>query len=129
MARTALDLTPEEWRIYKPSQGFQTLSRQLGPGIEARRESALELAHAAAKVLREKYAARKVLLFGSLAHDERFHLYSDIDIAVSGVKPENFYEAVAAVTSLSSFFKIDLVDLKDCRPLFKKVIETQGVEI
>ena len=80
-------------------------------------------------MLREKFGAEKIVLFGTLAHDEWFSQWSDIDLAVLGIEPESFYAAVAFVTGLSSSFKIDMVDIKGCRPALKKVIEGEGVEI
>ena len=89
----------------------------------------MKLACEAAHVLREKFGAEKVILFGTLAQDEWFSPWSDIDLAAWGIVPESFYSAVAFVTGLSSSFKVDLVDIKECRPALKKVIEGEGIEI
>ena len=129
MARTALELSREEWRTYHPSKRLQTHHKVIGIDIESRKRQAFEVAREAARVLREKFGAEKIVLFGTLAHDEWFSQWSDIDLAVCGIKPESFYAAVAFVTGLSPSFKIDLVDIKECRPALKKVIEGEGIEI
>lgn len=129
MARTALELSREEWRIYSPAKGFQTQKEVAGIDIESRKRQAMKLAREAAHVLREKFGAEKVVLFGTLAQNEWFSPWSDIDLATWGIVPESFYSAVAFVTGLSSYFKIDLVDIKECRPVLRKVIEEEGIEI
>jgi len=129
MARTALELSREEWRTYHPSKGLQPHYKVTDIDIEARKRQALKLAREAARVLREKFGAEKIVLFGTLAHAEWFSPWSDIDLAVWGIKPESFYTAVAFVTGLASSFKIDLVDIKECRPALRKVIEVEGIEI
>lgn len=129
MARTALELSREEWRTYHPSKHLQTHHKVIGIDIGSKKRQAFEVAREAARVLREKFGAEKIVLFGTLAHDEWFSQWSDIDLAVLGIESESFYAAVAFVTGLSSSFKIDMVDIKGCRPALKKVIEGEGVEI
>lgn len=52
-----------------------------------RREEALSKAREAARVLREKYGALKVYLYGSLAWSPIFTVHSDIDLLVEGFRP------------------------------------------
>jgi predicted nucleotidyltransferase len=70
-----------------------------------------------------------VVAFGSLAHRDGFTLWSDIDLAAWGIPPDAFYRAVAAVTGISSEFKIDLVAPEDCPPSLRRVIEREGVSL
>jgi predicted nucleotidyltransferase len=97
--------------------------------IELRKAEAWQVAREAALLLRKKYDAKKILVFGSLASDEAFNAWSDIDLAVLGVTPNLFYSAVATITGLSSNFRIDLIDLEDCRPGIKKIIDQEGIEL
>ena len=97
--------------------------------ITKRKHEALELARKASGLLRKEFGATRVVLFGSLAHDVWFNPWSDIDLASWGIAPESFYSAVALVTGLSSFFRIDLVDANDCKPSVQKAIEKDGIEI
>lgn len=129
MARTALELTPQEWRAYQPGKfaGAQPTSRTATD--DRRRRRAWRIARQAAQLLRQRYHATKVVLFGSLAHDAWFTSWSDIDLAAWGIPPEQFYSAVAAVTELSATFKIDLVDADACRPSLRTVIEREGIEL
>ena len=129
MAKSALELSREEWRSYNPSKELGERQRQWSAHIEARKVEALDFARKAAHLLRKEFGAEKVLLFGSLAHEEWFGPWSDIDLAAQGILPESFYSAVASVTGMSPSFRIDLIDMDECRPTLRKVIEEEGIEI
>ncbi len=129
MAKTALDLTPEEWKIYQPADVIAQRKWDVDEQLDARWKRAQRLAHAAATLLRDEFSATKVLLFGSLLHRSWFTPWSDIDLAVWGVPQERFFAAVAAVTALSKEFKIDLVDPEMCRISLLDAITRDGIEI
>jgi len=50
-------------------------------------------------------------------------------LAVSGIPDERFYAAVGAVTRTVERYKVDLLDLDDCKAGFKKTVERDGIEI
>ena len=50
-----------------------------------RKSLAWKMARIASNILKEKYGAKKVVLFGSLANEKRFTPWSDIDLSVSGL--------------------------------------------
>lgn len=97
--------------------------------LRKRYEEAWSVAKEAAVILKHDFAASKVAVFGSLTDLSAFTPWSDVDLAVWGLPESRFYAAVGAVTSLTSSFKIDLVDATDCRESLKKSIEFEGVEI
>ena len=80
-------------------------------------------------MLKRKYGADKVVLIGSLLNPDSFTPWSDIDIAVWGIANDKFYQAVAAVTGMSTEFKIDLIDPKTCRPALPEAIKKGVKEI
>jgi len=123
MTRTALALTAKEWRAYRP--GVEADEEQ----VAERWERAWEVARAAARVLRQKFGATRVVVFGSLIHRAWFTLWSDIDLAAWGIPPDAFYRAVAIVTGISPEFEVDLVAPEDCRPTLCQVIEREGVDL
>lgn len=129
MAKTALELTPIEWRRYRLSEAVERREKAQATAADVRKREAWAIAGTAAQLLRKEFGAQKVVVFGSLAHGKGFGLWSDIDLGACGIPPEKFYSAVAAVTGLSSFFKIDLVDVAECRPTLQKVIEQEGIEV
>lgn len=122
MARTALDLTAQEWQAYQPA-------RQTSEQATEHWECAWEVACRAAHLLREEFEATRVVAFGSLAHRAWFSPRSDIDLAAWGIPADRFYRAVATVTGISSDFEVDLVDPRDCRPAVQQAIEREGLDL
>jgi predicted nucleotidyltransferase len=128
MGKTALDLTPEDWQAYQPTKIQGTLAEE-NTFVTKRNEQAWQLARQAARILREKFEAQRVVLFGSLASKGTFTLWSDIDLIAWGIPAARFYAAVATVTGLSPDFKVDLIDPDTCRPGILAVAEREGVEL
>jgi predicted nucleotidyltransferase len=129
MTRTALDLTVREWQAYYPGQVSSDVTQLEGVQMARRRQQAWRTARRAARILRQRFGAHKVVAFGSLIHDASFTPWSDIDLAAWGIPPDRFYGAVAAVTGLSAVFKVDLVDLETCRPAVREAAVRDGVEL
>jgi hypothetical protein len=83
MAKTARDLSRKEWRAFHPDKRYQNLQNTANFDLEKRMENALTLARTAAKLLKQKYGAQKVVLIGSLLDAARFTPWSDIDLIQS----------------------------------------------
>lgn len=126
MPKTALELTPQDWQEFRPSTRPE---KNYQPSVQRHREEAWRVAREAARLLYEKYRAKKVVVFGSLIHPAWFSLESDIDLAAWGIPPELFYQAVAALAGMSAVFRIDLVDPESCRASLRTVIESEGIEL
>ena len=129
MAQTALDLSPQQWQLYRPSQLIEASDPEQTKRLQRRRQQAWRIARQAANLLRDQYGAVRVIAFGSLVHDDWFTLWSDIDLAAWGIPPDRFYSAIAAVTGLNSAFRIDLVDPDSCRPALRRTMEREGVAL
>jgi predicted nucleotidyltransferase len=123
MNKTALSLTEEELKEYRISQSETDIVDH------ERLEKAWNVAVRAAQLLRQKFGASKVKVFGSLSHQLWFTRWSDIDLAVWGIQHDEFYRAVAAVTGLDAEFQIDLVDAEHCSPAVHQSIEQEGKDI
>lgn len=123
MSKTALDLTPEERQNYRPGREWDEKA------IMDRWQHAWDVARAGARVLREKFGARRVVVFGSLANRTCFTPWSDIDIGAWGIPANQFYRAVAAVTGISSECDVDLVDPENCLPSLRQKIERDGIDL
>lgn len=123
MAKTALELTPEEWKQYTLPKKVVT------PEIRERWEKAWKLIPKLATMLRDQYGATQVKVFGSAIKVEYYWPDSDIDLAVWGLKPGTHYDAAAAVDEYSDEFKVDLVTPNSCRPGLKKAIEREAIDI
>jgi len=129
MAKTALDLKGDEWRAYDPGAAVRRRQASIDPQVQRRWQQAQQLARDAAQRLRMDFGARRVVLFGSAVERTLFTQWSDVDLAVWGVPPQQFYEAVAAVTSVRTDIPVDLVDAEQCSEDLKRIIEQEGVEL
>jgi predicted nucleotidyltransferase len=95
---------------------------------ERRRQEAWEAARQVAGLLRSRFGAERIVAFGSLVHPGLFSEHSDVDLAVSGIAAGDFFKAWA-VAGHACRFQLDLVDLHDCSPALRHLIEEEGVEL
>jgi len=89
---------------------------------------ARQASEACARLLAERYGARRVYLFGSLVGSRSIHDRSDIDLAVEGLGPGRAYwRALAQLwASLPPGIELDLVPLEDADPELVERILTEG---
>jgi predicted nucleotidyltransferase len=87
---TALDLTPEDLKRYRAAARRRAASRRLTPSEVALRDDLLRRVRNAASLLKTGYGAKRVILFGSLAHEAWYSADSDVDLAVEGL-PDDAY--------------------------------------
>ena len=124
MDKTAAQLTTQEKNNYRKFARLrdETEMREM----LARRERALLVARKAARILKESFGVTRVLLFGSLVTQSWFHIRSDVDLAVEGLKPKDFWWADCRLESISDGFEIDLVDLSTAPSGLKQTIPRDG---
>jgi uncharacterized protein len=94
-----------------------------------RRQQALALAHEAARLLRQRFGAERVILFGSLARDTAVHAHTDVDLAVWGLPEKEYLRAVSSLLDLGNDISIDLVRLEEASLRLRQLVETEGVPI
>jgi predicted nucleotidyltransferase len=82
----------------------------------------MKLIQKAAEVLKS-FGAKEVYLFGSIATDT-YNENSDIDFAVSGLPPENFFPAMGGAGDVLKR-EMDLIDLDEKNP-FTDYLKTEG---
>jgi len=70
------------------------------------------------------YPIRRVILFGSLARGS-FAPGSDIDLAVEGLPPGDFFTALAEANRLTRFW-VDLKPLEELQPHFRERVLATG---
>ncbi len=126
MPSTALDLSPEALKKYRPLEAIRRRRARSSAETAKRRRRARLVARKAAKLLKSEFGAKEVILFGSLARRVGFTLWSDIDQAVRGIPSEKFFAAFGAIEHIDVNFRIDLVELETCPPALLKSIEKDG---
>jgi predicted nucleotidyltransferase len=73
----------------------------------------------------KRYGARRIVLFGSLLRDGRFHRASDIDLAVAGMPSKNFFRAGADLM-MALDWPVDLKPLEEIDDFFREMILKEG---
>lgn len=92
------------------------MSKSLSNGtltIEEKRKEALTIAKRCINVLEKDFMAKKVILFGSLRGDAPWHETSDIDLAVTGLSEDRWWEAYGVIEKMMpNWLTFDLVSLE-----------------
>lgn len=94
---------------------------------DARAQAIRERLPEAARVLRERYGARRVVLFGSFARGDTSER-SDVDLAVAGIEHLGYFPALAELTGLLDS-PVDLVELEQAGASMLARIELEGIEL
>ncbi len=124
--RTTKDLSPEELEKYHKRLDKHLQNRKVD---EALLQRAWHTAHKIALMLYDDFGAAQVAVFGSLAQQNWFSEWSDIDIVVWGLSSDQYLSAVSETIGFCMEFKIDLVKFENCKGLFLERIEKQAVPI
>ena len=132
MTKTATDLKRAGWPRdelikYRPWEAMERYKRD--QGLISHRDRALRVARKAAVLLKERFGANRVVLFGTLSQDGWFTPRSDIDLCADGIPFERFFRAEAEIEAIASGFKVDLLDFRECSPELLKRIEREGIEL
>jgi predicted nucleotidyltransferase len=100
------------------------ISQQKQNHIEEKRK-AREILKTIKQVLIEEFKVNKIILFGSLLTD-KFDKESDIDLAVEGIKKDEYFRAFSMVNDLGKKYLIDLKPLEDLEPYFLEKVLKKG---
>jgi len=82
----------------------------------------------AARLLGDTFNVKRVYLFGSLANRNFFRLNSDVDLAVEGLKSEEYIDAWGELEKIFNH-NFDLVQIERANEQLRKTIEKEGVII
>jgi predicted nucleotidyltransferase len=126
---TALELGPSGWGPYLQAARARPARPPLTPDERAERRRLLRRARQAASLLKDKFGARRVVLFGSLSHGAWFTARTDVDLAVEGLAPRAYWRAWDEVERLVGDRMVHLVDMDDASPSLRSAIERIGVEL
>jgi predicted nucleotidyltransferase len=126
---TALELSREEWKRYhgRPDEGRAHAA--LTAAEKQEREALLVRVRDTADALKARFDVRRVILFGSLAHAAWFVVDSDVDLAVEGLSPQDYWRAWKLAEDLIADRPVDLIDMKTATVSLREAIERYGVEL
>ena len=120
-------VTPADLGAYRATARRQKAREQ--QALERRHKRAWDLARCAATLLKERFGASRVVVFGSLIHAGCFTPWSDVDIAAWGIAPHDTFRARGAVHDLATDMALNLVDVGACQPTIFTVIAQEGVDL
>ncbi|HHY80246.1 MAG TPA: nucleotidyltransferase domain-containing protein [Thermoanaerobacter sp.] len=87
---------------------------------------AMDKARRIAQELMRTYPGVKIWLFGSLTSDF-YELNSDIDLAIKGLREEEYYKALKIAEDIAETISVDLVQVEFASDTLVKRIEQEGV--
>jgi uncharacterized protein len=94
---------------------------------QRRREDLRRGAKCAAERIRCRWGeAVRVFLFGSVADPDLYHLDSDLDLAVQGLSPEEYWAAWQEVEGCAGAARVDLVRLETAGESLRERIRREG---
>jgi len=126
---TALELTPEGWKSYFKTLPEKPSAPALPPELQRERIQLLKSAREAAAMLKTRFGVKRVILFGSLAHESWFLSRSDVDLATVGLRGEDYWQAWKSVEEIIKDRPVDLIETDDASEYLSHAIERSGVEL
>lgn len=97
---------------------------------ERKRDLAIEKARSISKILRRRYHAKEVFLFGSLIWRSDFlWTGTDIDLMAKGLKDDKYFEILAEVSTIAHPFHIDLIPFEKAESSIKERVLKEGVRL
>lgn len=117
-------ISPDQLARYRRTAAIRFQARR--DALTPRFAQAWAMARQAARLLRERFPVTRVVVFGSLLREPCFHQWSDIDLAVWGLAPEQTVRAIGAALDLDPTFPIHLVDVTACSPALLDAILREG---
>jgi predicted nucleotidyltransferase len=83
----------------------------------------------AAVVLKTRFGARRVILFGSLAHAAWFMPDSDVDLVVEGLAGDVYWQAWRLTEEIIADRPVDLIEIETAGASLQRAIRRYGVEL
>jgi len=127
MARTAAELGEEDLDVYRHTARLRE-RRERKEWVQ-RLTDAMALARRAADLLRERFGAKRVVVFGSLVREGCFTPWSDVDLGAWGLDPADTFRAIGVVHTIDPNIEINLVDVNACSPSLLALIEAEGRDL
>jgi len=126
---TALELAREGWTPYIKAMSRKPSEPELTSEEQREQKNLLGRVREAAIILKSRFAVRRVVLFGSLAHASWFMPDSDVDLAVEGLAGVDYWQAWRLVEEIVGDRLVDFIEIETATESLKRAIERYGVEL
>jgi predicted nucleotidyltransferase len=129
MPKTAKDLTKREMLAYRPWLALE--GYRVDPETRDKKDHAWKIAKGVAALLKQRYGATRVVAFGSIVRESGFTPWSDVDLAVWGLTPDDYFDAAgeAMDLGLDGSVKVEVVDMGKCPSALREAVDGEGVEL
>ncbi|MEW6419567.1 MAG: nucleotidyltransferase domain-containing protein [Nitrospirota bacterium] len=107
----------------------EAIEKRQAEEIESIRANAMEKARRVAILLKEKYGAKRVILFGSLCSKKYLHKRSDIDLLVEGIKTSDILRAGFDAWIVAEPFDVDIIPMEVAEEIIIKIAVREGTEL
>jgi predicted nucleotidyltransferase len=97
--------------------------------MERIRSEALERAGKVALLLKGKYGAKRVIIFGSVVRKAYIHERSDIDLLVEGINKEDFLRAGFDACAAATPFNVDIIPIETAHDYIVASAIKEGMEL
>ena len=126
---TALELKREEWQLFKglPSGHFEP--QELTIAKQQERDKLLTRLQELAKHLKNRFGARRVVLFGSFVNITKFTAASDVDLGVEGLKGKAYWQAWKLAEDSIGERSVDFIDMETASDSLKRAIDRYGIDL
>lgn len=126
---TALELTRKGWRPYIEAASRRPSLPELTQEEQRERRQLLARVQKVATMLKTRFAARRVVLFGSLAHASWFTFDSDVDLAVEGLDTKDFWHAWRMAEEMLGDRPVDIIEIETAGESLRRAIDRYGQEL
>ena len=127
---TALELGPKGWRQYIETASLRRPTKSgLTHAEKEKRKQILKKVIKAADALKARFGTRRIILFGSLAHEAWFTQRTDVDLAVEGLSGDDYWQAWKLAEEVISDLPVELIDLDIASESLRSAIQRTGIEL
>ncbi|MFW5999635.1 MAG: nucleotidyltransferase family protein [Halanaerobiaceae bacterium] len=119
-----------EDKLKEYRRGWEKRKREKEEIIRQKKKAGRKKAYRISQLLKNKYQAQRVILFGSLSQksEHPVHQRTDIDIAFRA-QNYDFFELFGEASDIAEPFQVDLVPLEEASSALKNRIKYYGEEI
>ena len=127
--QTALELGRKGWERYLKSGRHRISKTQLSPSEQKERKHLLIQIQKAADEIKLRFKIRRIVLYGSLAHEGSFSPHSDVDLAVEGLRGDDYWQAWRIAEETIKDRSVDLIEIESSGIALRQAIDRYGLEL
>lgn len=127
--QTALELGRKGWARYLKSGRHKLPQTKLSSSEQKDRNRLLNQIQKAADEIKSRFNVRRIVLFGSLAHEGWFVSDSDVDLAVEGIQGDDYWLAWRIVEETIKDRSVDFIEIESSGIALRQAIDRYGLEL